>query len=1012
MPERASDELALLLHTSGTTSRPKLVPLTHANLAVSARNIGATLELTPVDRCLNVMPLFHVHGLVASLLASLAAGGSVTCTPGFHPLRMLDWLGESDPTWYTAVPTMHQALLARIDGKPEPPARLRFIRSSSAALPRPVLEGLERTFGVPVVEAYGMTEAAHQMASNPPTLAGRRPGSVGPAAGPEIAILSATGEELPAGALGEVAIRGANVFSGYERNPEANREAFTNGWFRTGDEGTLDEDGYLTLQGRIKELINRGGEKISPAEIDERLLAHPAVAEAVAFALPDERLGEEVGAAVVLAAGHDAGERELQEFVAETLAPFKVPRRIVVVDEIPKGPTGKLQRIGLAERLELRSPNVGSDGHAGPRSLFERSIAEVFAQVLDIPSPGIDDDFFALGGDSILGAEAVARLREVTGQELPLRLDRPLPDRAWDDGRARHGDGARALGPDPPRARAEPASLLRARRRRRGAPVRRARARPPRHTGLLRDPGPRRRRRRAAGREHRGDGLGLRRAHPGRPAGRAPTRWAASASAPRLPSRWRISSAPPANMPRSSSSTRGCPDRPIRGTSSGSPGAGRATAAHRGRARPRRGTTDAATPGQGVPPILQALAAIRERYRARPLEVPALVILGDQHDRYSIPAWHVQRTLPASRTVRLPLTHGDLLRPAGAALVARCDRERRIDRSVSDGSARRLARTAEPRRRGQSPLTGGLIRPREQSPSGEGERRSGGLPWPHPPEAGDQGLEIRLGHRPLADLLEAPGPRAQRQAAWAAVEQRIDRLLGRGPEPRELECRRLPAKLSPIGGGRHRRDVGEVPQRPERPVLPGVNGEDDGVIHGVGRHETRDEAGDARLEERPRLDRREPCGPVEPGMHLDRERKPGPEESPQMVVARGSLRASLDEPRVTERPVNLVGPRRQQVDVAEATGRPGIQARDLRPLEEQERPLAARPDPLEQQRRACVRDRRDPCLILQLRRNRPASSVQGKGGKRGEPVSEDPLRARECKPVFEVPPERSRPGCG
>ena len=365
MPERQPGERALLLHTSGTTSRPKLVPLAHGNLAVSARNIAATLELSPTDRCLNVMPLFHVHGLVASLLASLAAGGSVFCTPGFHAFRTPDWLDGCDPTWYTAVPTMHQALLARIEPAHEPPERLRFIRSSSAALPRPVLEGLERAFGVPVVEAYGMTEAAHQMASNQPTLAGRRPGSVGRAAGPELAILSASGAELPAGTLGEVAIRGANVFSGYERNPEADREAFTNGWFRTGDEGTLDEDGYLTLHGRIKELINRGGEKISPAEIDERLLAHPAVAEAVAFALPDERLGEEVAAAVVLEPGHETGQSELQEFVAETLAPFKVPRRIVVVDEIPKGPTGKLQRIGLAERLELRSPTYGRDRAGG-----------------------------------------------------------------------------------------------------------------------------------------------------------------------------------------------------------------------------------------------------------------------------------------------------------------------------------------------------------------------------------------------------------------------------------------------------------------------------------------------------------------------------------------------------------------------------------------------------------------------------------------------------------------------
>ncbi len=262
-------------------------------------------------------------------------------------------------------PSLHPLLLCRT-----PATRARGPR---ARVRRPGRRGLRD-------DGSGRPDGEQQ-----PTLAGRRPGSVGRAAGPELAILSASGAELPGGTLGEVAIRGANVFSGYERNPEADREAFTNGWFRTGDEGTLDEDGYLTLHGRIKELINRGGEKISPAEIDERLLAHPAIAEAVAFALPDERLGEEVAAAVVLEPGHETGQSELQEFVAETLAPFKVPRRIVVVDEIPKGPTGKLQRIGLAERLELRSPSTAGTGPAEPRNMFERSIAEVFAEVLDTP---------------------------------------------------------------------------------------------------------------------------------------------------------------------------------------------------------------------------------------------------------------------------------------------------------------------------------------------------------------------------------------------------------------------------------------------------------------------------------------------------------------------------------------------------------------------------------------------------------------------------------------------------
>jgi acyl-CoA synthetase (AMP-forming)/AMP-acid ligase II/thioesterase domain-containing protein len=415
------DDVALFLHTSGTTSRPKLVPLTHGRLAASARNVAETLRLEPADRCLNVMPLFHIHGLVAALLASLTAGASVGCTPGFHQLRFLEWLDELDPTWYTAVPTMHAAILSRAQehvatlGR----RRLRLIRSSSAALPVPVLEGLEATFGVPVIEAYGMTEAAHQMASNPLPPDVRKPGTVGRPTGLEIAILDHAGDELPVGDVGEVAIRGANVFSGYEANPEANEAAFTDGWFRTGDEGSLDGDGYLTLRGRIKEIINRGGEKISPLEIDEALLRHAAVEQAVTFAVADSRLGEEVAAAVVLAPDSDADERGLQDFVAAQLAPFKVPRRVLVVEEIPKGATGKVQRIGLAERLGAGAPTAEPDRPAS--GFLEYDLVEIWQSVLARPEIGVNDDFFALGGDSILGAEAVARVRNLVGNpDLPL----------------------------------------------------------------------------------------------------------------------------------------------------------------------------------------------------------------------------------------------------------------------------------------------------------------------------------------------------------------------------------------------------------------------------------------------------------------------------------------------------------------------------------------------------------------------------------------------------------------
>ncbi|MBL8832345.1 MAG: AMP-binding protein [Rhodospirillales bacterium] len=351
----AADDVALVLHTSGTTSRPKIVPLAQSNVCASARHIGATLELKPGDRCLNIMPLFHIHGLIAAVLSSIGAGGSTVCTPGFNALKFFAWLDEAKPSWYTAVPTMHQAILSRAERNKESiaKAKLRFIRSSSASLPPQVMQELEAVFGAPVIESYGMTEAAHQMASNPLPPRARKPGSVGIAAGPEVRIMDEEGNLLPNGALGEVVIRGPNVTKGYEANPDANLKGFANGWFRTGDQGTLDEEGYLRITGRLKELINRGGEKVSPLEVDEIIMDHPAVAQIVTFAMPHDKLGEEVAAAVVLREGQTATERELRDFAAKRLADFKVPRKIVFLPEIPKGATGKLQRIGLADKLGL-----------------------------------------------------------------------------------------------------------------------------------------------------------------------------------------------------------------------------------------------------------------------------------------------------------------------------------------------------------------------------------------------------------------------------------------------------------------------------------------------------------------------------------------------------------------------------------------------------------------------------------------------------------------------------------
>ena len=350
-----SDDIALVLHTSGTTSRPKIVPLAQRNVCASAGNIRRTLSLTNEDRCMNVMPLFHIHGLMAATLAPLSAGASIFCTPGFNALKFFAWLDQARPTYYTAVPTMHQAILARSKRNQEIIERvpLRFVRSSSSSLPPQVMAELEQVFRAPVVEAYAMTEASHQMTCNPLPPGERKAGTVGIAAGPEVSIMDAEGALLPAGAVGEVVIKGRNVTDGYENNPDANATAFTNGWFRTGDQGVMDEEGYLTITGRLKEIINRGGEKISPREVDEVLMDHPAVQQVVTFAVSHEKLGEEVAAAVVLREGAEATVQDIRDFAAGRLADFKCPKRIIILEEIPKGPTGKLQRIGMAEKLGL-----------------------------------------------------------------------------------------------------------------------------------------------------------------------------------------------------------------------------------------------------------------------------------------------------------------------------------------------------------------------------------------------------------------------------------------------------------------------------------------------------------------------------------------------------------------------------------------------------------------------------------------------------------------------------------
>ena len=407
---RRPDDIALVLRTSGTTARPKAVPLTHANLLASAANVAGTLALTDEDRCLNLMPLFHIHGLVAGLTASLWAGGSVVCTSGFDREEVGRWAAEAGPTWYSAVPTIHQAMVAAVpDGRDW---GLRFIRSSSAALPPQLLARLEEVFDAPVVEAYGMTEAAHQIASNPLPPAVRKPGTVGLPAGPEATVRD-----------GEICIRGPNVTAGYLDDPEANAAAFTNdGWLRTGDQGAIDDDGYLTITGRLKELINRGGEKIAPREVEEVLLDHPAVAEAIAFAVPHRTLGEDVAAAVVLRT--EAETTELRRFAAARLGAHKVPRQLVVMEALPRGRTGKLQRRGLAESLGLPGgpPATEDEKAVAPRSAIEAALGGLWTEVLGIEGIAPGDDFFVLGGDSLSALELAEHVREVFGVELTTEV--------------------------------------------------------------------------------------------------------------------------------------------------------------------------------------------------------------------------------------------------------------------------------------------------------------------------------------------------------------------------------------------------------------------------------------------------------------------------------------------------------------------------------------------------------------------------------------------------------------
>ncbi|NDW06015.1 non-ribosomal peptide synthetase [Jiella pacifica] len=409
-------DASLILYTSGTTSHPKRVALSHANLIAGSGFAAKAMGLVPGELCLNVMPLYHAHGLTSTILASIVGGSAVICTGGFSADTVLPMMRRYRPSWFSAVPAMHQAVvgMARTDPDALGGISLRVIRSASSPLPADLLAEIEATFGAPVVEAYGMTEATSLVSANPLPPGRRKTNSVGISTGCAIAILDEAGRHLGPDEDGEIAISGPNVFDGYGNAPEANAAAFSGGYFRTGDFGRRDADGYLYIRGRTKELINRGGSKIIPGEIDTVLRRHPAVVEAAAFALAHPTLGEDVAAALVLRAGAIVSTAETQAFLRERLADFKVPSRIFVVDDLPKTATGKVRRSELTKRFAT-APASQEYAPAAVDGADRTHLVSLWTEVLG-REPGFRDNFFQLGGNSILLARLHSRMVERWGR--------------------------------------------------------------------------------------------------------------------------------------------------------------------------------------------------------------------------------------------------------------------------------------------------------------------------------------------------------------------------------------------------------------------------------------------------------------------------------------------------------------------------------------------------------------------------------------------------------------------
>ncbi len=426
------EDVAIVLHTSGTTSRPKTVPLTHTNICLAGYHTAQSLNLTPTDRSLNVLPLFHVHGLIIVIVTTLVSGGSIVCTQGFDAHSFLEHLRNFKPTWFTAGPTVHQALLEHLSHESELPRNhsLRFIRSASSSLHPATFHALEKAFGVPVIDSYGLSEASHIL-SNPLPPAIRKAGSVGISTGTEIAIVDENDTFLGCHQVGEIVARGKNITKGYADNPAANAVAFTTeGWFHTGDQGYFDEDGYFYITGRIKELINRAGEKVSPLELDDLLTTHEAIAEAAAFSIPHPLLGEDTAVAIVCKPDKQLTASAVKAFIAQHLAYYKIPSRVIFVSSILKGPTGKVQRrllpvqVGLVDtegNVIPPSPEEmqEDENYVEPKTQLEISIIKSWKKVLPHPRIGVHDHFFLIGGNSMMAIQLVAEIERQTGYRLP-----------------------------------------------------------------------------------------------------------------------------------------------------------------------------------------------------------------------------------------------------------------------------------------------------------------------------------------------------------------------------------------------------------------------------------------------------------------------------------------------------------------------------------------------------------------------------------------------------------------